>query len=173
MWRRSGLKLVKSGLHRAYLPILSDSLVVRYTHWASAHLGLEGNEFADFFTKIAGRERAQQGGEKLSTGGQRRTCDEGDDRREDPGCRGVDPWARQAQLAIQAAQGNEPPPRAEKERKELTGRYCQLLSGHVAAGAYLANRVHKIPSNVRWWCGSGEWQSRYDLFADQKVVEST
>ena len=33
------------------------------------------------------------------------------------------------------------------ERKALAGRYCQLLSGHAAIGAFLCSRLNKIPSD--------------------------
>ena len=47
-------------------------------------------------------------------------------------------------------------------RKELTGRFYQLLSGHAATAEHLA-RIGQAPSNRCWWCGSGERQSRYHL----------
>ena len=39
-------------------------------------------------------------------------------------------------------------PELRKERKGLAGRFYQPLSGHAAAEAYLADRIHKIQSSV-------------------------
>ena len=49
-----------------------------------------------------------------------------------------------------------------KTRKELAGRYYQLLSGHAATADRLV-RVGQALSNRCWECGSGERQSRYHL----------
>ena len=48
-------------------------------------------------------------------------------------------------------------------RKELAGRYYQLLSGHAATAPHL-QRFGQAPSDRCWWCGSGERQTRYHLF---------
>ena len=50
-----------------------------------------------------------------------------------------------------------------KVRKELAGRYYQLLLGHEATAVHL-RRVGQAPSDKCWWCGSGERQSRHHLF---------
>ena len=47
-------------------------------------------------------------------------------------------------------------------RKELAGRYYQLLSGH-AATVDRPVRVGQALSDRCWECGSGERQSRYHL----------
>ena len=46
------------------------------------------------------------------------------------------------------------------ERNALAGRYYQLLSGHAATGAFLCNRLNKIPSDRCWWCGRDERHTR-------------
>ena len=51
-----------------------------------------------------------------------------------------------------------------RTRKEVTGRYYQLLSGHVATGSYFRGKI-QTDSDKCWWCGSGERQSRHHLFA--------
>ena len=51
-----------------------------------------------------------------------------------------------------------------KVRKGVASRYFRLLSGHAATGTYLAEKVKAIRSSERWWCGSGERQSRHHLF---------
>ena len=62
-----------------------------------------------------------------------------------------------------------PPPGGElrkrlgRARKELAGRFYQLLSGHTATAVHL-RRVGQVPSDRCWWCGSGEVQSRHHLF---------
>ena len=52
-----------------------------------------------------------------------------------------------------------------KERKELVGRFYQLLSGHASIGAYLAGKAHTIKPSECCWCGCVERQSRHHLFA--------
>ena len=54
-------------------------------------------------------------------------------------------------------------PSLQKERKEVTGRYFQLLSGHELIGSYL-ERTRTISSSAFWWRGSGRQQSRHHLF---------
>ena len=48
-------------------------------------------------------------------------------------------------------------------RKELAGRYYQLLSGHAAMAERLL-RVGQASSDQCFWCGSGERQARFHLF---------
>ena len=54
-----------------------------------------------------------------------------------------------------------PPPgeklrrRLARVRKELAGRFYQLLSGHAATAEHL-RRVGQAPGDRCWWCGSGE-----------------
>ena len=50
-----------------------------------------------------------------------------------------------------------------KERKGRAGRFYQLLSGHAATGEHLM-RVNQAESDKCFWCGSGEWQTRFHLF---------
>ena len=63
-----------------------------------------------------------------------------------------------------------PSPKGGKLRKalartgeELARRFYQLLSGHAATAEHLM-RVGQAQSNLCWWCGRGERQSRYRLF---------
>src|SRR5437016_14664957 len=62
-----------------------------------------------------------------------------------------------------APRGGEVHPNLLKERKELAGRYYQLLSRHAAIRAYLP-RIEKITRAERWWCRSRKRQSRQHLF---------
>ena len=50
-----------------------------------------------------------------------------------------------------------------RTRKGLAGRFYQLLSGHAATAEHLS-RVGQAQSDLCWWCGSGERQSRHHLF---------
>ena len=50
-----------------------------------------------------------------------------------------------------------------KVRKELAGRFYQLLSGHAATDPHLA-RIDQAPNDRCWWCGSGGRQTHYHLF---------
>ena len=47
-------------------------------------------------------------------------------------------------------------------RKELTGCFYQLLSGHAATVVHL-KRVGQAPNDKCWWCSSGERQPRHHL----------
>ena len=50
-----------------------------------------------------------------------------------------------------------------KTRKEVAGRFYQLLSGHAATAEHL-RRVGQAATDRCWWRGSGERQTRYHLF---------
>lgn len=54
------------------------------------------------------------------------------------------------------------------ERKAQESRRCRLLSGHAATGAYLCNKMGKIPSDKCWWCGRNKKLTRYHLFVKCK-----
>ena len=50
-----------------------------------------------------------------------------------------------------------------RARKELAGRFYQLMSGHAAVADHL-RRVGQAESSDCFWCGSGERQTRFHLF---------
>ena len=50
-----------------------------------------------------------------------------------------------------------------RSRKELAGRFYQLLLGHAAVADHLV-RVGQAAEDRCWWCGSGERQTRFRLF---------
>ena len=50
-----------------------------------------------------------------------------------------------------------------KTRKEVAGRFYQLLSGHAATAEHLT-RAGQAVTRECWWCGSGERQTRHHLF---------
>ena len=56
-----------------------------------------------------------------------------------------------------------------RARKEVAGRYYQLLSGHAAIGPCLCDKIRKTGSDGCWWCDGGERQSRHHLFARCKA----
>ena len=43
--------------------------------------------------------------------------------------------------------------------------WLQFLPGHAAIGSYLRDKIHRIDSNRRWRCDTGERQSRFLLVA--------
>ena len=49
-----------------------------------------------------------------------------------------------------------------KVRKELAGRFYQLLSGHATTAVHF-RRVGQVPRDRCWWCGSGERQTHHHL----------
>ena len=57
---------------------------------------------------------------------------------------------RRCSLRYRPPRGGNIRPDLRKERKELAGRYYLHLSGHVAAGAYLADKIKKVPSSGCW-----------------------
>ena len=48
-------------------------------------------------------------------------------------------------------------------RKEIAGRFFQLLSGNAAVAEHLV-RVGQAPADTCWFCGTGERQARFHLF---------
>ena len=52
-------------------------------------------------------------------------------------------------------------------RKGVASRSYQLLSGHAAVAEHL-RRVNQAHSDLCFWCGSGERQTRYHLFVKCK-----
>ena len=48
----------------------------------------------------------------------------------------------------------------------IAGRCYQLLSGHVATGDYLCNKIHRLPSDGFWWWGRDEKPSHHHLFVN-------
>ena len=81
----------------------------------------------------------------------------------------ISPWIREH---VGRKHRYRPPPRGEAPkgtslvRKELAGRFHQLLLGHAATAEHL-RRVGQAPSD-RCWYGSGERQSRFHLFAKRR-----
>ena len=60
-----------------------------------------------------------------------------------------------------------PPPgwrQLEGTRKELAGRFYQLLSGHANIGSFL-HRIGAVDDNTCWLCDTGQRQTRFHLVA--------
>ena len=57
-----------------------------------------------------------------------------------------------------------------RTRKEVAGRFYQLLSGNAAVAEHLV-RVNQAQEGTCWFCGSGERQTRFHLFVKCKRWE--
>ena len=57
-----------------------------------------------------------------------------------------------------------------KVRKELAGRFYQLLSGHATTAPHL-RRIGQASSDRCFWCGSGERRTRHHLFIGRPRFE--
>ena len=132
-------------------------------HWTSANVGAEENEHADALAKRAaggeeGRVDLEYLGEASLSHLTRKTSEARSEATKE--------WILGH---VRKERRYHPPPRGKlrkgpgKVRKELAGRFYQLLSGHAATATHL-RRVDQAPSDKCWWCGSGERQSRHHLF---------
>ena len=137
----------------------NNTLTIR---WTPVHRGVEGNEQAGAAAKAAA---------------------EGEGERAEPA------YLREASLSHPTRKATEArseatterirshvrrgrryrPPRGGKlrkalarTRKELAGRFYQLLSGHAVVTEHLV-RVGQTQSDSCWWCWSGERQTRFHL----------
>ena len=156
-------------LARAVVDITSElrqrgnSIAVR---WTPAYLGVKGNEHADATTKrAAGGEEDRANTEYLGEASLAHLTRKTTEARS----RATREWIRDHACRERRYR---PPPRGKlpkgseqlgKARKELAGRFYQLLSGH-AATAVRPRRWGQVPSDKCWWCGSGERQTRHHLF---------
>ena len=72
---------------------------------------------------------------------------------------------------VRAERRYRPPPRGGPRRrqlggtrKELAGRFYQLLSGHANIGSFL-HRVGTVDNDTCWLCDTGQRQTRFHLVA--------
>ena len=137
-----------------------NSITIR---WAPSREGVEGNEQADTLAKRAAEGKGNRASPKYlreaslshltrkST--EARTKAAGD-------------WI---QDHVCRERRYRPTPRGKlrkglgKVRKELAGRFYQLLSGHAAIGPHL-KRVSQARCDKCWWYISGEFQTRHHHF---------
>ena len=136
-----------------------NTLIIRRT---PAHAGIDGNEQADETAKLAveGRgERVEQAylQEASLTCLTRRTTETRSE--------ATSEWIR---THVGRRRRYRPPPGGKlrkglaRVRKELAGRFYQLLLGYTAIVEHLV-RVGQASSDRCWWCGSGERQTRFHL----------
>ena len=134
--------------------------------WAPSHSGIENNEVADDWAKMA----AESPPVAIPRDYLRETSFTHTTRRAtEARSEGMAKWIGDH---VKSKHCYTPPkgPKLRKElrheRKTLAGRYYQLTSGHAATGGYLCNKVHKLPPNKCWWCGHDVRQTRHHLFVN-------
>ena len=132
--------------------------------WTPSHQGVDGNERADALARrAAAREQSRESLAYL----QEASLSHLTRRSTEARALETSSWIRDH---VRRRHRYRPPPggRMRKElrgvRKELAGRYYQLLSGHAAIAPHL-RRVGQATSDSCWWCGSGERQTRLHLFS--------
>ena len=132
--------------------------------WTPSHRGVTGKERADALAKrAAAGELAQADPGFLQEASLAHLT------RRTTGSRALETsnWIR---AHVKRRHRYRPPPGGKMRRelrgvrKELAGRYYQLLSGHAATATHL-KRIGQISSEDCWWCGSGERQTRLHLFS--------
>ena len=146
---------------------ISESLARRGNtvtiRWVPARLGVEGNEQADALAKRAVEGREDRVGPSFileaSLSHLTRKVTEA---RSDA----INRWIREhpgRRRRYCPPKGGKMRKALAKARKELAGRFYQLLSGHTAMGNHLL-RANQAKRDECFWCGSGERQTRFHLF---------
>ena len=143
-----------------------DQVTIR---WVPSHIGVEGNEMADRYAKAAADRSAPCRDEatppelvdEASLSYMTRTATEARSR-------ATAEWITDH---VRAERRYRPPPRGGPRRrqlggtrKELAGRFHQLLSGHANIGSFLY-RIGTIDDDTCWLCDTGQRQTRFHLVA--------
>ena len=131
--------------------------------WIPAHAGVEGYEKADDMAKRAAEEKEERAPTaylmeaslshltRVTTKARSTATVE---------------WIRRhsgQRRRYRPPKGGEMRKALGKTRKGVASRFYQLLSGHAAVAEHL-RRVGQAPSDLCFWCGSGEKQTRHRLF---------
>ena len=110
--------------------------------WVPSHLGVEGDETADGWTRSAAEN---VGGSVVKTTSAIQASHTWPRVRSAGGELGCGP--RRLAALLQAAQRPKAPKELCHEIEALAGCYYQLLLGHAAAGDQLGNKAHRLPSD--------------------------
>ena len=146
--------------------------------WCPSHQGIEGNEVADEWAKLAADEPDAHGGN-----GSRPRTRTARSPREPPLCRGPSPtssggfsekkwqdakgWARRklartSNRKYWPIDKQKPDATVAKANKRLASRFYQLKTGHCLTGQYLTWTTRR-PDATCWWC-QYKIQTREHLF---------
>ena len=123
--------------------------------WTPAHRGIEGNEQVDEMAKRAteGREGTAEPPYLMEASLAHLTRKATEARSS-----ATAEWIRShtgRRRRYRPPRGGKMRKALAKTRKELAGRFYQLLSGHAAVADHLV-RVNQTTDDRCWWCGSGE-----------------
>ena len=131
--------------------------------WTPSHEGIEGNEQADEGAKLGADERGERASPpyvgEASLAHLKRVTTEARSK-------ATAEWIHNRSgrhRRYRPPKGGKMRKELNRTRKELAGRFYQLLSGHAATAEYLV-RIGQADSDRCFWCGTGEKQTRYHLF---------
>ena len=142
---------------------ISDRGITVTIRWAPSHENVEGNEQADRTARRAAEESEGRASplylreaslshlSRITTEARSRAAAE---------------WIRSRSgrhRRYRPPKGGKMRKDLGKARKELASRFYQMLSGHAATAEHL-KRIGQAEGDKRFWCGSGERQTRYHLF---------
>ena len=151
---------------------LSEQANTIEIRWTPSHAGVEGNERADVTAKRATEDLEESAVvsylREASLSYLRRVTTENR-------TRATAEWIRERsgrQRRYRPPKGGKMRKALNKTRKELAGRYYQLLSGHAAVAEHLKG-VGQIQSDRCFWYRSVERQTRFYLFVKYRRLVLT